>query len=89
MINYKKNSLIAIHVEKEAMKKIKKDKIPTPPSSSFSFLWRSNSVDNSSMNLISNNEKIRLTEKVKKFELFDILRDFLIHFGNFNLDLTI
>ena len=89
MINYKKNSLIESQVEKEAMKKIKKNKIPTPQSSTFSFLWRSNSVDNNSINLISNNEKKRLTEKVKKLELFDILRDFLIHFGNFNLDLTI
>ncbi len=86
MIVYKKNTLVQNSVEKE-IKKIKKDKITTPPSSnSFSFFWGSN-IENNNISLISESEKNKITEKVKKFELFNIIRDFLFHFGNFNLDL--
>ena len=73
MIDYKKNSVIELLFEKEVYKSLKHRK----------------DLDKGDKILISENEKKMITEKIKKEKLFSIIRDFLIHFGNFDLDLPI
>ena len=68
-----KNSVIELLFEKEVYKSLKHRK----------------DLDKGDKILISENEKKMITEKIKKEKLFSIIRDFLIHFGNFDLDLPI
>ena len=81
MIDYKKKKMIEILVEKEINQMIRKNKINlNQPQKNFPIFGKNKIV-------ISENETKKIIEKIKKLELFNIIRDFLVHFGNFNLDL--
>ena len=81
MFDFKKNASIDILVEKEINKMIKEKKINLNLTQKNFLNFGENKIN------ISKNDKKNIIEKIKKLELFNIIKDFLVHFGNFNLDL--